>query len=367
MTKVARNNEKGKPLEQRVSKMTLKKHFSQTLAYKLYYAPKLYKDPKVITSMAKAYRNTMYCSNDLSVKRTETGKVAFHSKKRCKNRWCPTCQSIRIAKLINGYGPQLDKLDDLYFVTLTAPTVVGDELGNRIQHFQKVWRNITSSMYWKENKPKGLRKAECTLRDEGKYHYHFHVLIQGKENAEWLRDAWLKRIPAANIKAQDVRKVRSGEYLELFKYFTKLISQDKTTGKRYIDASRLDFVMMMMRGKRVFQPFGGLKMVDEDSISEYEEFSLPEIYLGTMWSWVLNTGYVNNETKDPLLKRKLKEWVQELLGKITKEDEREVKYGLTFEYYARVMNMSVENLWRYLQGQSRRDKLDSTNYNQDNT
>ena len=52
------------------------------------------------------------------------------------------CSSIRIATLINGYSPQLLELKEPYFVTLTAPTVLADELPQRIKHFGDIFRKI---------------------------------------------------------------------------------------------------------------------------------------------------------------------------------------------------------------------------------
>lgn len=77
-------------------KPSRKKHFGQHLAYKLYYV-----NPESINR--KAYQRSIYCSDSLIP--TKDGNLMTH---RCRCRWCPMCASIQTAKLIAGYGPQLN-------------------------------------------------------------------------------------------------------------------------------------------------------------------------------------------------------------------------------------------------------------------
>lgn len=299
-------------LEKTFRKLTRKKHFGQHLAYGLYYShPKGENHP-----LRKAYIKSIYCGQELMPVINEDGKRRLASK-RCEGRWCPRCQSIRIAKMIQGYGPALAKLDNLYFVTLTAPTVGKDELKEQMKAFQSRWRDITRQRYWTKNKPIGIRKTECTIRPGGQYHYHWHIIIQGKENAEWVRSQWLQRCPDSSPLAQDVRPVQQGEWLEIFKYFTKLVAQDKSTGKRYIDFARLDHVMQVMKGKRVYQPFGGIKKVDEDHLDDdLESVEVTEDY-HKLWQWATGIGYVDYDTGEVLTgSYELPAWVERLAGDV---------------------------------------------------
>lgn len=310
-----------KELENTFRKLTRKKDFSQHIAYGLLYSH----NGNESHPLRKAYIKTIYCGQELTPVINEDGKRRLASK-RCEGRWCPRCQSIRIAKLIQGYGPSLRELDKLYFVTLTAPTVTGDELPKQIKAFQKRWRAITSDRYWKTNKPIGIRKTECTIRPKGKYHYHWHVIIQGEDNAKWVVSQWLRRCPEASSLAQDVRPVKQGEWLEIFKYFTKIVAQDKSTGKRFIDFKRLDLVMQVMKGKRVYQPFGGLKQVDEDNLEDdLESLEIPVDY-HKLWKWATGIGYIDYDTGELLTgEYELPRWVEILAGRITPDMEEEAK------------------------------------------
>lgn len=284
--------------------------------------------------MKKQYRNAMWCSNML-VGRMVGDKVEFHGE-RCKCRICSSCLSIRTAKLIKGYEEPLSQIDDLYFVTLTAPTVTWEELPIRMDDFREWWSKVTKSRYWMRNKPKGIRKTECTLRPNGRYHYHFHILIGGRENAKWLINKWLELSPTSKRSAQDMREVRKdnkGAIKEMFKYFTKIISKDGSEQKigmdavaygvkkkYYVDLPRLDGVMYLMRKKRVFQPFGGIEAVNEDDFEETEDLGLPLEYNGREFKWHKEEGYRDYVTKEQLVPGyKAPSWIDILVGDVDED------------------------------------------------
>ena len=303
-TDTQRVTETKKDFPKLMRKPSRKKHFGQHIAFQLYY-----QNPK--STNRKAYQRSIYCSEELVP--TSNGTLIT---KRCRCRWCPTCASIQTAQFIAGYAPQLNELDDLWFVTLTRPTVDAEGLKGQMDVFQERWRAITKDKYWRKNKPKGLRKMECTIRPEGKYHYHFHIIIQGRENAEWIQKKWLYLNPDSHGLAQDIRPIKKGEYIEVFKYFTKLLIKDEK-GKRYIDFVRLNFIFETIKGKRVYQPFGGLKKVEEEiDDNRLMATDVPIQYL-RLWKWMTYVGYVDEQTGEILTGDwLLPEWVQELTGEI---------------------------------------------------
>lgn len=113
----------------------------------------------------------------------------------------------------------------------------------------------------------GIRKAECTIRPNGHYHYHLHFIIDGYKQGQWLIDQWLKRFPQANKGAQNIQivsKRNNNAYNEIFKYAFK--SEVKASNK--INAERFDLVFRALKGKRTIQAFGGVKSILEDSTEE---------------------------------------------------------------------------------------------------
>ena len=294
--------------EKRLQKKAKKKYLSLGIAYHLYY--KADDSP-----LHKAYQNSMYCAAVLTPNKNQTKLTA----KYCKNRWCPLCSSIRIAVLINGYGPQLKELNEPYFITLTAPTVPAEELPARIEFFGKAFRRIVTSKSARKMDMKGIRKAECTIRPFDLYHYHFHIIMNGKSNAEYMVKRWLEIVPGALPQSQDLRPADEGSYIELFKYFTKLVVKDKSTGVREIvDYKRLDVIFQALRGKRTFQPFGGLKPISEEIDEEELEANIL-ISADSIFKWIMD-DWVNLETGECLTGFKPSDSLKRLI------DEEEVFY-----------------------------------------
>ena len=243
------------------------------------------------SKLFKSYKNSTYCAETLLT--NEVGKI--HTT-YCKNRWCLTCNRIKTARLINEYLPQLETLFQPVFVTLTLPTIEGEELPNRIAEMEKEWRAIYKltkrAKYQKTHQIfKGIRKAECTIRPNGHYHYHFHFIIDGWAEGEWLIGQWLRRFPDADIKAQDIRFANEFAFRELFKYAFKaeVKSGSKTNAKRY------DLVFNALRAKRTYQAFGGVKAVEED----FEEDDLTgavmlEGMANRIFKWCTDDWYDNS-------------------------------------------------------------------------
>jgi hypothetical protein len=204
----------------------------------------------------------------------------------CNQRWCPVCNRIRTARLISGYLAQIQSFKNSYFVTLTKKTVDACDLPASMEFMAVTWRKITDLARKTRKGFKGVRKAECTIRPGGKYHYHFHLVIEGKANAEWLIKNWLQRMgDGAQAGAQDMRKANDKSLKELFKYFTKLTTTNPDGKKVMFESVRMDVIFQAMKGKRVFQPFGGLKIVMEDIeeiIGEEYEHLEDEFHL---WKW----------------------------------------------------------------------------------
>lgn len=266
-------------LSEKLRKRNKFKWFGYHLTNLLYY-----QNPQ--SSLRKGYENSFHCCDTLS---QERGKI---TSKYCKNRWCPQCQRIRMGALINAYGPRLSEEKDLYFVTLTRPNVKADELKDEINKYQELWRKIQNQKWFKaatKGKLIGIKKLECTyhatrtklhkrvkwVEEHGKkckvetfvptdvpdpwydtYHPHFHVLVSSYEIAEEILAKWLELNPTSRRKAQDLRKVTGNKgYLEVFKYFTKLIAKDNL-GKRYFDAPHMNTIFEAMKGKRVYFRIG---------------------------------------------------------------------------------------------------------------
>lgn len=279
-SKQTENNSTANPKAPSVDKKRARKKFtSHAIATHL-----LAQNPD--SFLAKSYERSTHCMETLTP--NAEGRLITHY---CKNRWCPVCQSIRIAVLINGYKSQLEKLTDPYFVTLTRPTCSEQELPSQIKRMGIAWAKIKDRRRMRN--VKGIRKAECTTRPNGQYHYHYHIIIEGKDNAEYLIKSWLELNPDSNIKAQDMRKADCSSMIELFKYFTKLLAKDKAGNRHMMDYKRLDVIFRALSGKRIYQPFGGLTMISEE-IEEQELEATREV-ANQIYQWLVNDWYGTEE------------------------------------------------------------------------
>lgn len=237
--------------------------------------------------LKKSYWNSYYCCDTVAEK--SNGETASLY---CDARWCLVCNRIRSAKMINAYLPVLESWNDKYFVTLTIPNVPVDRLGDAIKTMQKEF-TLVKNQFWQQYRRKqradklvGLRKLECTYNpDRDDYHPHYHVIIEGEQNARDLLAEWLRRFPGARDIAQDVRKADDASVREMFKYFTKLITK-ASSGESMVLPEQLDVMFRVLRGKRTFQSFGFTKPKETEEISDeaaemaeqIEQESVVEIY-----------------------------------------------------------------------------------------
>jgi plasmid rolling circle replication initiator protein Rep len=232
--------------------------------------------------LTKSYWRTYHCATKIE----QSGKTL--TTKFCKNRWCMVCNRIRTAVLIKGYEPALKKLKQPYFVTLTFPNVEGHELREEIKEMYNSFRRIKDRMKKRGFKLKGIRKLECTYNPTtGKFHPHYHLIIEGRKHARMVVKEWLKEYPKARRRAQNLKPADDNSIMELMKYFTKVLPSKKSrvTGKIEINAKALDTMFQAMEGVRVFQPFSITKHVSEE-IEELEkaEYDIVEQKHG-LWIW----------------------------------------------------------------------------------
>lgn len=204
----------------------------------------------------KSYKSTLYCSNILL---QEGNKI--HSK-ACKQRWCNVCNGIKTADYINGYMPSLNQLGKLYFVTLTIKSVPKSELRETISQMLKVFRSIHHDTLRKKYgiRLDGIRKIECNYNAHNRtFNPHFHIVASTGHACELLllKSLWLNAFPSGtHPEAQDIKKADEGSLMELFKYATKPVTKGE------FNPYALDTIYTAFKGKRLVQPFGGVKKVD---------------------------------------------------------------------------------------------------------
>jgi hypothetical protein len=267
-----------------LQKKARSKYFTQNIVTPLiYYAQYVAED----IQLQKYFSNAWHCCNNL--KQVGKNLVETHY---CNTRVCNQCNRIRTAKLMNGYITQLTGKKQ-YFVTLTIPNVLADELKNSISKMTKDCANIIRVINERKKiKINGIRKVEITYNEKtNTYHPHIHLLVDNVP--ELVVKEWLKRNPTAKPIAQDIRSADSNSLNELFKYTTKIgISKTKAKNNSIdIQVQAIYTITKAMYKKRAFQPFGLIKKVSEDiEDTDLKKEQYPELkdYDCAFWTWQNN-------------------------------------------------------------------------------
>jgi hypothetical protein len=247
-----------------------------------YFSKSLARNLMMLDSkLKKGYKRTYFdCCNTI---KQEGQKF---TSRYCGARWCNNCNRIRTAKMLNGYLPVLEKLNDAQFVTLTIPNVIADDLKDTIRLMLSQSTNIVRTLKKRFKTFNGIRKIECTynaITDD--YHPHLHFIVEGVNESYALVNEWLKRFNEANDVAQDVRPIT--DLKELFKYQTKIIT--KTKNDFYIYLKPLDTIYCAMKNMRTFQSFGNIKKITDDlNDLKSEIIDGVDSYDLILWHWAKN-------------------------------------------------------------------------------
>ena len=164
---------------------------------------------------------------------------------------------------------------------MTIQSVRGFEIENSyirmVKSLSRIRRNIAKN--YKGNKVIGVRAFECNYNAEkNTFNPHFHLLIDGKENAELIRTLWLSQNKTSNFKAQDVREANANSLIELVKYVAKGVVKDKF----YPEA--MDAIYRAIRRKKIFESFCLTKFNDnmDSTITTLIDFKKSDI---DVWTW----------------------------------------------------------------------------------
>jgi hypothetical protein len=278
------------------------------------------------SALENSYKTTARCSGHLT---EASGKL---SGLYCGQRWCLVCSRIRTARCIAGYLPALESMSDKWFLTLTRRNCTGSRLKTVIREMIQNAQNIHRVLKEKHKlRYSSLRKIECTYNEKrGDYHPHFHFIFSSELAARTFLAAWLRRYPErlsdgrlnpdrASPGGQDLRRADNKSCLELFKYFTKVVSKTKGESDYRIHVRALDTMFLAMRGVRTFQPTGGLKLVSED-VEELQAEATNREQMAA-WSWLNGCAdWVNAETGELLTGYSPTDGLQKIASHIVEGD-----------------------------------------------
>lgn len=263
------------------------------------------------SDMSYSYKTTLFCASHYEV--DEENKTKTHY---CKNRSCFTCIAIRKAYLINKYEGVLSECQDLHFVTLTVKNVKGYALRKSVREMKLAFREIKRKALRMGLNADFLRSLEVTYNSEANtFHPHFHTLVDGEIEAEFLKSEWLKecskhkkkkkgentelRYPnlIASSKGQDLKKADGGSSMELLKYLTKMEVKSEE------DIKALDVIFTALKGLRIVEPYGKFRTLNVDEEKAFENLQKQAVDASPgMYEWYQDVfEYVNKETGECLI------------------------------------------------------------------
>jgi plasmid rolling circle replication initiator protein Rep len=202
----------------------------------------------------------------------------------CQWAFCPFCEmrkAIRNAIMISAMMEYIRQVHnkEFVFLTLTAPNVKADKLGEEITMFNKAFGLLFDQKEIRDMNHGYIRKLEVTYnKDRDDYHPHFHVVIAvnrgyfsgGRyiKRKRWL-ELWQKCMKDESITQVDVRKIKRKvdertmtegfDMREIAKYFAKVgdYTQNEKVFKAFYSAlyrrQRLTFAGMFKDTKLLYE------------------------------------------------------------------------------------------------------------------
>ena len=130
-----------------------------------------------------SYKKSTLCGSEVEVTLAD-GITKIKYNYLCRQKWCPRCNRIRSAELINAYVPILSSWDALYMVTLTVRNVNALDLKDKLSEMQHRFRNIMRTIHRRlgTSAVRAIKTIEVTANNETKtVHPHYHILLRAKK------------------------------------------------------------------------------------------------------------------------------------------------------------------------------------------
>ena len=180
------------------------------------------------------------CGDFIGFLKTIDGDVRLDGGNFCNNRFCPFCSWRKARKdgyllqTLMGYINKVHK-KEFIFLTLTAPNVLSDKLGEEINDFNKAWKRLFQNKRVSAINKGFIRKLEVTYNQErNDYHPHFHILLAvdksyfNNRDKYISRDEWLSMWQSSkrdsSITQVDIRRAKFDDFksvLEIATYSAK--------------------------------------------------------------------------------------------------------------------------------------------------
>lgn len=268
-------------------------------------------------------------------------KTRLHRSNNCENRFCPVCawkksrkNALKMSILMEYLKEEEDK--EFLFLTLTAPNVTAEELGNEIKHYNQSFQRLMQRKAVKQAVKGYARKLEVTYDNQrfisknmyqsrtayydkrglkagdnnpnyDTYHPHFHVILAvnksyfNKSNlyikhGRWL-ELWQQSTKNPLITQVDIRRVKHTDNKKEVSEIAKYSAKDSD----YLqDETIFDTFYKTLSGKRLIV-YSGLfkdasKKYENKELEHYKEIDPTHYIYQIFYHWG-QTDYIQTEQK----------------------------------------------------------------------
>lgn len=174
----------------------------------------------------------------------------------CKNRHCRPCAKARQGlitanvkkKLLDGTD---HPKDTFRFFTLTLKHR-DCPLDDQITRLRRCFTRLRQTKLWKKSQVGGVAMLECKVGEDGLWHPHLHLIVEGSYvHSPTLRDEWF-RITGDSHRI-DVKSIDSAK--DAVHYISKYVTKG-TDDATWNDPQKAVEYIVCMRGQRVAATFG---------------------------------------------------------------------------------------------------------------
>lgn len=256
-------------------------------------------------------------------------KQKLYKANSCKNRFCPVCAWRKARKDALGLSLMMQYIKqqenkEFFFLTLTTPNVMCEELENEIKRYNNSFRKLIKRKKVGSVIKGYVRKLEITYnkkRDD--YNPHFHVLIAVNKSyftdkryyisqQEWL-DLWRDVTGISEITQVQVQKIRQNNNKELYE-MAKYSGKDSDY---LINQKVFDAFYKSLKGKQVLV-YSGLfkeakKKLKNGDLDYLKEIDPTEYIYQIFYIW------------------KQKEYLTSELYDLTEQEKREINHKMIDE------------------------------------
>lgn len=212
----------------------------------------------------------------------------LQSVNRCNNnRFCPNCKLLDISKFIHKFRNVYDQYYYLgykaYMLTLTIPSVPGEQLRNTIDKLNKCFRKFTEKYTYDINDVKsykdrlikfegGIKVLEITYNDVNGFHPHFHCVvftnnsIDEKLIEKHIKGKWSNKRKDYNMK--------SYVDLQIGQLWSMIWYNERLTSKNINDIVYNPSLEYFKKGKKVLEV--DFRELDESGIYEVFKYTFKD-------------------------------------------------------------------------------------------